>query len=211
MAKARNARRKASIGPVEKLDGPTPEQIAKGGYVREDFIHGETAKGVSPHINRGGTPVMRWIDDGKLSDTQQRAIAHCLYLWRSSLFRVGSGERSGRPNQSQSNTITALIHSAQRDDHMTDTTHDKIMNLIAIEAERAYRRGFQQGKTLGPNCDDTAIAKWRFKTSLADAVCPDTGRAIACCKTPRDRLEIESPNIAARVDQAVINHILSRR
>jgi len=81
MAKARNARRKATIGHVEKLDGPTPEQIAKGGYVREDFIHGETAKGVTPHINRGGTPVMRWIDDGKLSDTQQRAIAHCLYLW----------------------------------------------------------------------------------------------------------------------------------
>ena len=136
-----------------------------------------------------------------------RYFAH---KWRSSLFRAGSGERSARANQIQFNTITALIHSAQRDDHMTDTTHDKIMNIIAIEAERAYRRGFQQGKTLGPNCDDTAIAKWRFKTSLADAVCPDTGRAIACCKTPRDRLEIESPNIAARVDQC-INHILSRR
>jgi len=53
MAKARNARRKASIGPVEKLDGPTPEQIAKGGYVREDFIHGETAKGVTTFVNHG--------------------------------------------------------------------------------------------------------------------------------------------------------------
>ena len=46
MAKARNARRKATIGHVEKLDGPTPEQIAKGGYVREDFIHGETERGL---------------------------------------------------------------------------------------------------------------------------------------------------------------------
>lgn len=137
-----------------------------------------------------------------------RVSSHAIERYQERIANVSDDE--ARANQSQFNTITALIHSAQRDDHMTDTTHDKIMNIIAIEAERAYRRGFQQGKTLGPNCDDTAIAKWRFKTSLADAVCPDTGRAIACCKTPRDRLEIESPNIAARVDQC-INHILSRR
>ena len=137
-----------------------------------------------------------------------RVSSHAIERYQERIANVSDDE--ARANQIQFNTNTALIHSAQRDDHMTDTTHDKIMNIIAIEAERAYRRGFQQGKTLGPNCDDTAIAKWRFKTSLAGAVCPDTGRAITCCKTPRDRLEIESPNIAARVDQC-INHILSRR
>ena len=58
MAKARNARRKASIGPVEKLDGPTPEQIAKGGYVREDFSP-ITARGVWP-----STAETDWCGDG---------------------------------------------------------------------------------------------------------------------------------------------------
>jgi hypothetical protein len=32
-------------------------------------------------INRGGTPVARWVDAGLLTDSQQAAIAHCNRLW----------------------------------------------------------------------------------------------------------------------------------
>jgi len=32
-------------------------------------------------VNRGGTPVRRWIAAKLLSETQQAAIAHCLSLW----------------------------------------------------------------------------------------------------------------------------------
>lgn len=68
---------------VEELDGPTPEQIAKGGYERQTMPNPDGGnRQAQVHINRGGTPIMRWIEDGKLSDSQQRAIAHCLYLWR---------------------------------------------------------------------------------------------------------------------------------
>lgn len=82
MARARNARRKAQIRVVEELDGPTPEQMAKGNVSRIDMIHADTAQRVTVHVNRGGTPLARWLDEGKLTDNQQRAIAHCLYLWR---------------------------------------------------------------------------------------------------------------------------------
>ena len=81
MAKAKGKRKAPS--PIEQLDGPTPEQLGKGGYDRLALPNPEGGnRAALVHINRGGTPVMRWIEDGKLSDTQQRAIAHCLYLWR---------------------------------------------------------------------------------------------------------------------------------
>ena len=45
---------------------------------------------------------------------------------------------------------------------MPKTTTDKIMDLIAREAERAYRRGFQQGKVIGPRVDDFKLLRWRY-------------------------------------------------
>ena len=48
----------------------TPEQRAKGTY-----------EGGQRILNRGGTPVARWLATGKLSDTQHIAIQHCLRLW----------------------------------------------------------------------------------------------------------------------------------
>lgn len=68
---------------IEELDGPTPEQLGKGGYDRLAMPNPDGGnRAALVHINRGGTPVMRWIEDGKLTENQQRAIAHCLYLWR---------------------------------------------------------------------------------------------------------------------------------
>lgn len=76
-------RKRKTIEFAEELDGPTPEQLAKGGYdpVSQPDPEGGNRQ-AQVHINRGGTPVMRWIEDGKLTENQQRAIAHTLYLWR---------------------------------------------------------------------------------------------------------------------------------
>lgn len=70
-------------GPLQKMfDGAetarqqsellviTPEQRLKGTYEGERRI-----------INRGGTPVMRWLASGKISDTQGLAIQTCYRLW----------------------------------------------------------------------------------------------------------------------------------
>lgn len=53
------------------LDIITPQQRAKGTYAGDG----------RRIINRGGTPIMRWIDAGKLSETQALAIQTCYRLW----------------------------------------------------------------------------------------------------------------------------------
>jgi hypothetical protein len=52
------------------LDIITPEQRAKGTYTEGTRI-----------INRGGTPVMRWLNAGTLTETQKIAIDICAKLW----------------------------------------------------------------------------------------------------------------------------------
>jgi hypothetical protein len=56
----------------------TPEAQAHGDYTPVAQT-GEQRKAM---INRGGTPVARWIKARLLSDSQQAAILHCLTLWR---------------------------------------------------------------------------------------------------------------------------------
>ena len=82
---------------------------------------------------------------------------------------------------------------------MTKTTTDKIIDLIAREAERAYRRGFQQGKVIGPHVDDMALHRWRYGRTLAKAPTPETGKPIPGIETARDRLLIETGNIEREV------------
>lgn len=81
---ARTTKRKLDTrGPLQRLhdarqsaeaqgamDVITPEQRAKGGYEGERRI-----------VNRGGTPIMRWIAAGKLTETQELAIQTCYRLW----------------------------------------------------------------------------------------------------------------------------------
>lgn len=80
----KHKRRTDKLAPLPgvELVGPTPEQLSRDTYTRETITHADDFQRAVVHINRGGTPVMRWATDGKLSDSQQRAIAHCLYLWR---------------------------------------------------------------------------------------------------------------------------------
>ena len=74
--------KKRTPSPVEALDGPTEAQLANGNYKREDFIHADNAQRVTAYINRGGTPLARWIAENKLTDNQRVAIAYVIRLWQ---------------------------------------------------------------------------------------------------------------------------------
>lgn len=58
-----------------------------GDYVSDFVTLVEDGTKAHTTINRGGSPVERWIASGKLSQGQQAVIATCLYLWRLSGLR----------------------------------------------------------------------------------------------------------------------------
>ncbi len=76
------ATRRRIPSPVEALDGPTEAQKANGNYERTDFIHADTARRVTAFVNRGGTPLTRWLNEGKITDNQEVAIRYMEYLWK---------------------------------------------------------------------------------------------------------------------------------
>jgi hypothetical protein len=94
---ARKATKRKTPPVIQPLDGPTPEQIRKGGVEREDFIHADLGQRVTAYVNRGGTPLARWKPH--LTDTQWAAIQHCIRLWditdSSPRLTASYGERIG--------------------------------------------------------------------------------------------------------------------
>lgn len=82
---------------------------------------------------------------------------------------------------------------------MTKTITDKIIDLIAREAERAYRRGFQQGRMIGPDLNVRKLIEWRFARSLDKAPTPETLKPIPGIEMARDRLLIESGKVEREV------------
>lgn len=64
----RKATKRKTPPVIQPLDGPTPEQISKGGVEREDFIHADLGQRVTAYVNRGGTPLARWKRDGSSWD-----------------------------------------------------------------------------------------------------------------------------------------------
>lgn len=83
MARARNARRKAQIRVVEELDGPTPEQMAKGNVSRIDMIHADTAQRVTVHKVRDH--VQEWHVSGVpgFEEPAMYAIEWCQRHWEA--------------------------------------------------------------------------------------------------------------------------------
>lgn len=118
MAKAKGKRKDPS--PIEELDGPTPEQLGKGGYNRIAMPNPEGGnRAALVHINRGGTPLARWMEEGKLSDNQQRAIGLTLYLWDKCGLRqritANYGERI--PGYADADRIASTEIEARSDLH----------------------------------------------------------------------------------------------
>lgn len=81
MARKRSA--KAKPAPYPDEIGPTDAQLARGHYVTALIPAPDGRPNLARvHINRGGTPIMRWAKAGSLSDSQMRAIDYCTRLWR---------------------------------------------------------------------------------------------------------------------------------
>lgn len=78
--KHRNAAKRKPFVPVEELVAPTPEQLARGGFVREIVSADDGAK-VSPYVNTGHDPVARWLAAGKIDQRQKAAIDTVRRLW----------------------------------------------------------------------------------------------------------------------------------
>jgi hypothetical protein len=69
-----------SVMARKQGDGPTPEQLAKGGYKRGYVTHVESNTLSMAHVSRHD-PVERWKAAERLSQAQLAAIELCQRLW----------------------------------------------------------------------------------------------------------------------------------
>jgi hypothetical protein len=74
-------KRKAGAQQAERLEQPTPEQLAKGGFTRDFITHVETATKATAY-RAAHDPVERWEAAGRMSDNQMIAIGLVRRLWR---------------------------------------------------------------------------------------------------------------------------------
>ncbi|MFN3424880.1 MAG: hypothetical protein ACK40C_09275 [Novosphingobium meiothermophilum] len=74
----RNARKRIEV--IERLETPTPEQIAHGGYQR-DYVMDSTGLKALAYRNTGHDPVTRWTNAGKIDARQRAAIDTVRRLW----------------------------------------------------------------------------------------------------------------------------------
>ena len=98
------------------IDGPTPEQLAKGNVEREEFIHADDGKRVMAFVNRGGTPLARWKAAGALTDGQVAAINHCLHLWELAGIHQRTTANYGECIAGGSNEHMTAVHLDAKND-----------------------------------------------------------------------------------------------
>lgn len=81
MAKART-KRKDERGPIQRLIDRERIEHDTAPLVNEfSESHGDYERNLRFVVNRGGTPVARWLKAGLLSESQQAGINHCVHLW----------------------------------------------------------------------------------------------------------------------------------
>ena len=124
---AKRGNKKQALGPIAAFERAgivaaqesylqviTPEQRAKGGY------EGDGRR----IINRGGTPVMRWITSGRLTDTQALAINTCYRLWEMVGIKqrttAAYGERIAAADWIDEQRALTLIEAQQDLDRIKD-------------------------------------------------------------------------------------------
>lgn len=101
----------AGVSVAKKIDTPTPEQLAKGGYKRRFVMHTETATETAAFVSRHD-PVKRWEDLGRLEPHQLAAIDLCQHLWETACLPIkvtGTyGERIAATGSSEARTNAQL-------------------------------------------------------------------------------------------------------
>lgn len=97
------------------LIGPTPEQIAKGDYVRKFVMNAESATEAMAHVSKHD-PVSRWKAAGRLTDGQSVAIDHVRRLWELSGLRQAVTANYGVPGGQGSSELRAATEIDARHD-----------------------------------------------------------------------------------------------
>jgi hypothetical protein len=69
-------------------------------------------------------------------------------------------------------------------------TKKKLLQLIAVECERAFRRGYQHGATFGKG-HETEIAEWRFQRKLTNCLQPPGSGGHKCSAEERFLMELQ--------------------
>lgn len=108
-SKAQRARRR--IMTTERLVSPTDAQMASGNYYPANIIHAESGTRAGVHRTRHD-PVQRWLDAGRLSTTQDAAIALLRALWArleaSPSVTASYGERTGGHSDAERNAAAKI-------------------------------------------------------------------------------------------------------
>lgn len=120
---AHQSRLARTVQEARDRDQPlvTPEAQRNGHYESVTVMHVETATRVETKINRGGTPLARWIRADRFNDSQMNAILACLEAWRRMggptlianygervATPFGTSERIGQSAYDASNFISRL-------------------------------------------------------------------------------------------------------
>lgn len=72
----------AERGPIAEQGGRAFYQdITPAGPTEQAKQHGDYEEHLKRFVNRGGTPIARWIKAGVISDSQHAAMRHCIGLW----------------------------------------------------------------------------------------------------------------------------------
>lgn len=92
----------------------TPEALRHGNYESELVLDPETGKqdAVRTMVNRGGTPLCRWVAQKRLSETQERACGYMARQWEVSGHRAALtasyGERIAGMGNSEERSVQVM-------------------------------------------------------------------------------------------------------
>lgn len=149
-ARAANEQANEPLVPLHAQQHGDYEPVAETGVARKAMV------------NRGGTPLARWIKARLISESQQAAILHCLRLWRE----AGISQRTtanldrtvfGSPGDGHPREIEARIDLHRIRDYFHPTHWDVFENCMRFDepagvAGSRLRRVGQRAEQAALNC-----------------------------------------------------------
>jgi hypothetical protein len=172
---ARKATKRRAI--VEELDGPTPAQLTNGDYHRDTIIHADNAQRATVHINRGGTPVMRWWSAGRLNRRQLAAIEWMQRLWHivdtSAPVAAQYGERvkgTGNADLAATKWLAASIDLRRISKYVSGSAWRVFENVC-----RFGHTAGMAGEALGYGSRSAEVRAHTLVCEVADMICEREG------------------------------------
>ena len=88
--------------------------LANGDYI-DEFVTDDANCKVQTKLNRGGSPVMRWLRSNRLSEGQMLVIQHCLHLWAiaglNPRVTAAYGERIGGSDYESERRVNSYVEA----------------------------------------------------------------------------------------------------